>query len=225
MTTILIRTLIVYLSLMLVMRLMGKRQIGQMEVTDLVTTLLISEIASLPVTNLDIPMSYALIPMVTLLGLEVGSSLLLFARPRSKKFLSARPAVLVKDGILDQRMLRNVRMTPEELMGEVRQSGLCSLHEVKDAILEKNGKITVLPFAKYAPPRAGDLGLSLPEEELSHVVFFNGVLCREGLSIIGHTEEWLLRELGRRSVDPAHLFAVTANRRGELHYINKEETK
>ena len=225
MTTIFVRTLIVYCSLMIVLRLMGKRQIGEMEVTDLVTTLLLSEIAALPVTNLDIPISYAIIPMVLLLALEVGSSMLLSTFPKSKKFLSARPAVLIHNGVLDQKMLRDTRMTPEELMTEVRQNGLCDLSEVKDAILEKNGKITLFPFARYAPPNAGDLSLNLPEEPLSHVVFFCGSICQEGLTLIGKDEAWLLRELDRRGVPPEKVFAATANEAGKLYYMIKEEAK
>ena len=223
MTTILIRTLIVYFSLMLTLRLMGKRQIGEMEVTDLVTTLLISEIASLPVTNLDIPISYAIIPMITLLGLEVGSSMLLLAFPKSKKLLSARPAILIHNGLLDQKMMKNTRMTLEELMGEVRQNGLCDISQVKDAILEKNGKITIFPFAKYAPPKASDLKLSPKEEPLSHVVLFGGRICAEGLSLIGKDETWLYGQLGRRGLEVKKLFSVTANEAGELHSIIKEE--
>lgn len=225
MTTIFVRTLIVYCSLMIVLRLMGKRQIGEMEVTDLVTTLLLSEIAALPVTNLDIPISYAIIPMILLLALEVGSSMLLSAFPKSKKLLSSRPAVLIKDGLLDQKMLRDTRMTPEELMTEVRQNGLCDLSEVKDAILEKNGKITLFPFARYAPPNAGDLSMNLPEEPLSHVVFFNGNLCQEGLKLIGKDENWLFREFDRRHVLPETVFAATANEAGKLYYIKKEESR
>ena len=223
MVTIFVRTLIVYSSLMIVLRLMGKRQIGEMEVTDLVTTLLLSEIAALPVTNLDIPISYAIIPMVLLLGLEVGSSMLLAAFPKSKKLLSARPAVLIKNGVLDQKMLRDTRLTPEELMAEVRQNGLCDLSQVKDAILEKNGKITLFPFARYAPPSVGDLSLALPETELSHVVFFGGSVLREGLALIGKDEAWLLREFDRRGLSPDALFAATANGAGKLYYIKKEE--
>lgn len=223
MITILIRTLIVYFSLTLVLRLMGKRQIGEMEVTDLVTTLLLSEIASLPVTNLDIPISYAIIPMITLLGLEVGSSMLLIRFPKSKKLLSARPAILIHNGVLDQKILKDTRMTLEELMGEVRQNGLCDIHEVKDAILEKNGKITIFPFAKYAPPNAADLQIFCKEESLSHVVLFNGRICSEGLVLIGKDDRWLLRQLKRRGLEPGKLFSVTANDAGELHYIIKEE--
>lgn len=222
MTTIFVRTLIVYCSLMIVLRLMGKRQIGEMEVTDLVTTLLLSEIAALPVTNLDIPIAYAIIPMILLLALEVSSSMLLSAFPKSKKLLSARPAVLIRNGILDQKMLRDTRMTPEELMTEVRQNGLCDLSKVKDAILEKNGKITLFPFARYAPPTSGDLSMNLPEEPLSHVVFFRGDVCREGLALIGKDENWLFREFERRKVSPDKIFAATANESGKLYYIIKE---
>lgn len=96
MLTIFVRTLLIYGSLLLTLRVMGKRQIGELEVTDLVTTLLISEIASLPITNQDIPVSYALIPIVTLLILEIFFSVILIRFPRLKGLVSAKPTVIIR---------------------------------------------------------------------------------------------------------------------------------
>ena len=121
MTTILFRTLIIYISLILIMRLMGKRQIGELEVTDLVTTLLISEIASLPITNHEIPVLGAVIPMITLLVLEVLSSWVLVRFPRLRGLVSATPTVIIQHGKLDQKALCELRLSVEELMSEIRQ--------------------------------------------------------------------------------------------------------
>ena len=170
MTTILIRTLIVYFTLILTMRLMGKRQIGELEVSDLVTTLLISEIGSLPVTNQDIPVSYALIPILTLMFLEVVSSVIPIRFPKLKNLVSTRPKVLINHGVLDQKALRNMRLSIDELMCEIRQQGIPDLSQVAFAILEKNGKLTILPKSLYAQPDAEQLGLHPKEGKLMHIV-------------------------------------------------------
>lgn len=223
MTTILIRTLIIYFFLILTVRLMGKRQIGELEVTDLASTLLISEIASLPITNQDIPVLYAVIPMVALLFLEVGSSILLLLCPKLKNFLSASPAVLVKGGKLDQKALRDSRISLDELMGEVRQNGIPDLSMVSDAILEQNGKMTIFPKPQFAPPQAKDLNLSPQDKGLSHIVFENGEISLPGLSLIGKDRAWLEEKLNENRTSPASLFCVTANASGELFFILKEE--
>lgn len=222
MTTILVRTLLIYVFLILTMRLMGKRQIGELEVTDLVTTLLLSEIASLPITNQDIPVSYALIPMITLLTLEVFSSYILVRFPRLKNLLSAQPSILISGGILNQSALREARLSLDELMSEIRQQGISDLSYVDYAILEKNGKLTVLPKAAYAPPTAKELNLSPKPEGLMHIVYSNGTFSDAGLQMIGKDRNWLEKQLRRQGVRREELFCVTASDAGKLYWIRKE---
>lgn len=223
MLIILIRTLIVYFSLILTMRLMGKRQIGELEVTDLVTTLLLSEIASLPITNREIPIAYAIIPMVTLLTLEICSSVILVRLPRLRSLVSSRPSVIIRNGILDQRVLSGLRISIDELMSEVRQQGLSDLAQVECAILEKNGKLTVLPKPAFSPPTAKDLGLNPPRDRLMHVVFRNGSISREGLELINKNRNWLEAELQKKNLRLDDLFCVMANEDGNLYWILREK--
>lgn len=225
MVSILIRTLLIYFFLIAIMRLMGKRQIGELEVTDLVTTLLISEIASLPITEQDIPISFALIPMTTLLCLEIFSSIILIRFPRCKTLVSARPTTIVRGGILDQRALRSLRISMEELMSELRQQGYPSLDQISDAILEKNGKLTVLPKAKYAQPNLSDLRIKGTDPSLMHVVLSNGKCNEAGLNLIGKDRAWLLRELQKRGYSAKSLFCATANESGELLLIPLQTKK
>lgn len=223
MLIILIRTLIVYFSLILTMRLMGKRQIGELEVTDLVTTLLLSEIASLPITNREIPIAYAIIPMVTLLTLEICSSVILVRLPRLRSLVSSRPSVIIRNGILDQKVLSGLRISIDELMSEVRQQGLSDLAQVECAILEKNGKLTVLPKPAFSPPTAKDLGLNPPRDGLMHVVFRNGSISREGLELINKNRNWLEAELQKKNLRLDDLFCVMANEDGNLYWILREK--
>ena len=223
MITLIFRTLFVYISLIIIMRLMGKRQIGELEVTDLVATLLLSEIASLPITDPNIPVLHAIVPMVVLLSLEVFSSYILLRAPKLKKILSATPTILIKEGILDQAALTSVRLSIEELMSEIRQQGFGNLAYVWYAILEKDGKLTILPRSRYSPPTQELLNLTSPEESLMHVVYNGGVWNDAGLNLIGKDRVWLEKQMARRGVELADQFCVTANSRGEIYWIPKQK--
>lgn len=223
MITLIFRTLLVYIFLILIMRLMGKRQIGELEVTDLVATLLLSEIASLPITDPNIPVLHALIPMIVLLSLEVFSSYILLRVPKLKKILSATPTLIIKNGVLDQSALIATRLSIEELMSEIRQQGLCSLAYVWYAILEKDGRLTILPRARYSPPTQEQLNLPLQEECLMHVVYNGNVYNDMGLSLIEKDRVWLEKQMERRGVALSDQFCVTANSRGEIYWIPKKK--
>ena len=222
-TTIVFRTLIIYIVLICVMRLMGKRQIGELEITDLVTTLLISEIASLPITNQEIPISYAIIPMLLLLILEVSSSVILIRFPALKSVVSARPTTLIHHGHLNQRALREMRVSLDELLSEIRQQGLTALDQVEHAILEKDGKMTVIAKAPFSQPTAADLGLKLPKATLMHVVYSNQKFSKAGLELIGRDRTWLEKEIARRGLTLERLFCITADESGKLFYLPKED--
>lgn len=205
------------------MRLMGKRQIGELEVTDLVATLLLSEIASLPITDPNIPVLHAIVPMIILLSLEVFSSYILLRAPKLKKILSASPTFIIKDGILDQAALTATRLSVEELMSEIRQQGLCSLSYVWYAILEKDGRLTILPRTRYSPPTQEQMNITSQEESLMHVIYNGGVYNDMGLSLIGKDRAWLEKQMARRGITLADQFCVTANSQGEIYWIPKKK--
>ena len=223
MITLIFRTLLVYIFLILIMRLMGKRQIGELEVTDLVATLLLSEIASLPITDPNIPVLHALIPMIVLLSLEVFSSYILIRIPKLKKILSATPTVLIKEGVLDQNALLSTRLSIEELMSEIRQQGFGNLSYIWCAILEKDGKLTILPRARYSPPTQEALNVTSPEESLMHVVYNGGVWNDAGLLLIEKDRAWLQEQMKNQGVSLADQFCVTANSSGEIYWIPKQK--
>ena len=225
MITILFRTLLIYVILIATVRTMGKRQIGELEVTYLVTTLMLSEIAALPITDTNIPVSHALIPMITLLFLEVASSVVLIRLPILKSIVSAHPTIVICDGKLDQSALRSIRISMEELMGEIRQQGYSSIDQINDAILEKNGKFTILPKPKYAQPTAEQLNLKTKEDPLMHVVFSDGKCNRSGLSIIQKDQIWLEETISRKGYNKEDIFCVLANRLGEFNIILLESHK
>ena len=202
---------------------MGKRQIGELEVTDLVATLLLSEIASLPITDPNIPVLHAIVPMLVLLSLEVFSSYILLRAPKLKNFLSASPTFIIKEGVLDQAALLATRLSIEELMSEIRQQGFCSLACIWYAILEKDGRLTILPRARYSPPTQEQLNIAVDEESLMHVVYNGNIYNDAGLTLIGKDRAWLNKQMERRGITLTDQFCVTANSQGEIYWIPKKK--
>ncbi|MBQ3482800.1 MAG: DUF421 domain-containing protein [Clostridia bacterium] len=225
MVTILIRTIIVYVILIAIMRLMGKRQLGELEITELITTLLISEIASLPIENPSIPVIFAVIPLVTILTLEVTLSVILLKCPRLKNIASARPTILIRHGTVDQRELQRIRISIDELVSEIRQSGLASLEDVDYAILEQNGKISVIPRRSASPPCAADLKQDVSENGILHILIGDGRVNQYNFELLGLDSAWLDEELCKKNLCAEDVFLLGMDDGGNLYWIPKESSK
>lgn len=223
MLTILLRTVLVYVLLVATMRLMGKRQLGELEVSELVTTLLVSEIASLPIVDKNIPLAYAIIPLVTVLALEVTLSMVLIKFPRLKGVASARPSVLIRRGKLDQKEMRRIRISLDELISEVRQAGIPTLEDVDYAILEQNGKISILTRKETQPPTAKDLALSTEENGIVHVLIQDGCVDRYNLKLLGLDDAWLTQTLAQKGVRASDVFFLGRDDAQNLYWIEKED--
>ena len=225
MVTILLRTLIIYVCLIATLRFMGKRQLGELEVSELVTTLLLSEIASLPVTNQDIPLAYALIPIFTLVALEVTLSALLLKWPWLKKMLSTRPTFLIDRGRLDAKMLRSVRISVDELMSQLRQKDVFDLDEVEYAILEPNGQISIVPKAEARTVTPSDLGLQPTEHGMMHLIVVDGVVNQRNLSCVGKDEKWVNRTLKGHGLRVSDVLIMTADDALTVRIISRREAE
>ena len=222
--TVLIRTLIVYVLLTATMRIMGKRQLGELEISELVTTLLISEIAILPIGDPELPFVYAVIPLVTILSLEVFLSTILLKCPKLKNVVSPRPNVLIRHGKLDQKEMERNRISIDELISEVRQKSLTSLEEVDYAILEQNGKLTVIAKKSAQPATPKDLGLCVTENGISHALIEDGVINRYNLDQLKRDEQWLNERLSERALTARDVFFLGMDDGGTLYWIEREET-
>ena len=223
MLTVLIRTFIIYLSLIIVMRLMGKRQIGELEVSDLVTTFLISEIASLPITDTKIPLSHAIIPIIVLLTLEVAISFLLSKFPKFKFFFSARPSTVIRDGKICQKELEDSRLSFDELFSQLRQQGYDDISEIRYAILEQNGNITVIQKEKYKPLSADMIGISPNESGLFHIIIEKGAINEHGLKEINYTKEKLKSILSKKGYSVNDIYLMMINDAEEMRIIPMEK--
>ena len=202
MLTLLLRTVIMYVSLTLIMRLMGKRQLGELEITDLVTTLLISEIASLPLTEENVSLYHALLPILTLAGLEVGMSALLLKGPLFKRFLIPRPTLLMSHGVPDRASMKRARLSCEELLSQLRLKGVSDPGTVEYAIMEPNGQISVIQEeAAQGPPPQGVMRLLISD----------GRVNRTNLHRIGKDEAWLDDYLKKKGLRPREVFMLLSD--------------
>lgn len=224
MVTIFLRTLLVYCIMIFAMRLMGKRQVGELEISDLVTTLLISEIASLPITDYDLPLSRAVIPIIILITLEIVSSILTVLFPKIKNIFTARPTTLIKNGTLCRTSMIESRICADELISELRQSGYVDIDEILYAILEKNGKITIIPKAQYAQPTNKDAGIQVKERGIFHIVIDNGCINLHGLDEVNLTREALMKKLSKINKSPDDVYLMMISDYGDERIIYKKET-
>ena len=225
MVTVLLRTVIIYLTLIAVMRLMGKRQIGELEISDLATTFLISEIASLPITDTELPLSHALIPIIALLTLEVIISVMLSRFPKIKPLFRTSPSTLIKDGVISQKAMRDARISFDELFSELRQQGVDDISHIKYAILEQNGNITVIQKARYLQPSAEQLHLKPKETGLFHIVIEEGIINKHGLINAGISEKQLQTTLSKKMLSVKDVYLMMINDAGEIRTVTKENRK
>ena len=174
-----IRALLIYLVLIWAVRLSGKRQLGQMAPAEFVVTMLIANLAGIPMEDGDVPMLAGLSPILAVLGAELCLSWLTLASPRLRRLLCGRPVILIENGRLLRENLRKTRISLEELLGQLRLKDVLSIDQVQFAILETAGGISVFPYPEELPPTARDAGItpgprSLPvtltEDGAGHVV-------------------------------------------------------
>ncbi len=223
MLTIFIRTIIIYTTLTITMRIMGKRQLGELDVGELVNTILLSEIASLPITNPEKSIWTGIIPVATLASLEIITSSLILKYPKIKKFLSSKPAVLISHGKMDRKEMHKARISIEDLITQIRQNGIFDLEEVDYAILEENGKMSIIPKSIYRQPDRRDLGIPDDDSGTMHILISDGVINTHGMTLLNKEEKWLTELLKTQGLAPSDVLCMTCNDSGKLYIIKKED--
>lgn len=218
-----LRTIILYAFIIIGIRLMGKRQVGELEPSELVLALLIADLAAVPMQDFGIPLLTGLIPILTLLCLTMALSVLTMKSVKFRALLCGRPSIIVENGKLRQGEMRRNRFTLDELMEELRMNGVTDLSTVKYAILETNGQLSVLPFAAQKPPTAQDLDLHLPEPGLPVVMINDGRVITRNLHSRGLDEVWLDKQLQQHHVKRAQdVFLLTVDETNQVCIIEKE---
>lgn len=221
-----LRTIILYIFIIIGIRLMGKRQVGELEPSELVLALLIADLAAVPMQDFGIPLLTGLIPILTLLCLTMALSVLTMKSIKFRAILCGRPSIIVENGKLHQREMKRNRFTLDELMEELRMKGVTDLSTVKYAILETNGQLSVLPFAAQQPPTARDLDLSLPEPGLPVILINDGRIMSRALHHRGLDEAWLDQQLRQHHVRHIRdVFLLSVDETNRVCLIEKEAVR
>ena len=224
MATAFFRTVILYLLLIAGLRLSGKRQIGELEPIELVLTLLISDLASVPMQDFALPLFNGVIPIITLIALSTLFSAISLRNVRFRDLVCGQPALVIVDGKLRQETMRRNRLTLDELFEQLRGQGITDLSDVKYAVLENSGQLSVLPVTAQKPPTSAQLGLEPEDDVTLPVVLINdGRLLRKNLTARGLDEAWLQKELKKRRLSsPRQVFLLTVDEKGSVFCVKKE---
>ena len=222
MINLLIRVMILYFFMILSMKLMGKRQVGEMEMSELVTAFFLSELATFSVTDSSTPLLFGLIPILLLICVEVIISFLAVKNPIMKRFFDFSPSLLIDDGKVLEKELLNSRITIDELLSMLRLNDYYDIKKVRFAVLEPNGQLSVVPFPEEEAVVCRDFGFSGSNVGFSVAVIDDGILNKKALNVIGKTEKWVRTILRKENIkDIKDVFLLSANFDGSTKIVPK----
>ena len=223
MFTGLVRTAILYIIIIAGIRLMGKRQVGELEPSELVLSLVIADLASVPMQDFGIPLLTGVLPILVLLSMTMILSVLTMRSVRFRALMCGRPSIVIQDGLVNQREMHRNRLTVDELLEELRGQGYTDPALVKYAILETNGRLSVLPYANQKPPTARQLKVESQETGLPLVVVSDGRLLEHNLRALGYDRSWLDKRLAERDCQgPESVFLLLVDQTGGIYLARKD---
>lgn len=217
MVTLFFRTVILYFSMIFAMRLMGKKQVGELQPSELVVSIAISDLASIPMQDMNQPLLSGLIPIATLMCMEVILSFISLKSRKMRDALTGRPCILISHGIISETELQKMRYSISDLTEELRTAGYPDIRDVEYAVLETTGALNIIPVASKRPLTPEDLNLSVPDSKLMITVISDGELLIDSLKGLGHDEKWLysmLKKQGVKSISEIFYAAASGN---DLH--------
>ncbi|MDQ5984066.1 MAG: hypothetical protein RUMPE_01098 [Eubacteriales bacterium SKADARSKE-1] len=217
-----IRTILLYIFIILAVRLMGKRQISELQTSELVVTLLISDIAAIPMQNSGLPLLSGLIPIMVLVACEILISVIMLKSTKFRRFICGNPVILINNGKLDQKQMKNLRMSIEDLEEELRQMDVSSVSDIAFAIVETNGKISIIKKPEKQQPDTSMLNIQAPDNGIETVVVRDGELSDFCIKLCGLTKEWIYGVLKKQNVNIKEVFIMTANKNKDFNIIKKE---
>ena len=217
-----IRTVILYVFVILAIRLMGKRQISDMQPSELVVTMMISDIASLPMQNTAQPLLSGVVPVLVLVSLELTVSAVMLKSRLFRKLISGSPVVVIEDGRLLQRQLKRLRLTTDELCAQLRQQNVFSLQDVQYCIVETNGVLSVLEKPSKRVPNAEESGIVIPDNKMEAVVVSDGAWVESSLRLCGCTRQEVDNILQKKQIKLNEIFLMTMDGNGVCQIIRRE---
>ena len=223
MAVIICRTLIIYFTLLLTLRLLGKRQLGEMELNEFIVAAMVADLATLPLQDIGIPLLNGIVPILVLFCCELLISGAALKSLRLRTLLFGRPSVLIRQGVIDQKEMRRNRFTLDELMQELRARGETDLRHIELGVLETNGSLNVILSPAASPVTGEQLGLQTEAQGCPVTHISDGRVLEENLRRAGRDRRWLAKTLREKgALAPEQVFLLTLSPSGELHLVGKE---
>lgn len=222
MAVVLIRAVILYVIITFSLRLMGKRQLGELQPSELVVTILISNIAAVPVEDSSTPMLMGIVPILTLVCLDVIVSAVMLKSPKFRKLMIGSPRVIVSDGEILQQEMKRLRYTVDDLIEAMREQQIFDIAEICYAIVETNGKIHFLQKNDYQNANKADVGQKGSSDDPPAVIIRDGIEDKEQLKNLGLGIGWLNEQLRQSSVSAHEVFLMMADKNGKHTIIKRQ---
>ena len=222
MLTAFYRTVLFYFLLLVVMRLLGKRQLGQMEPSEFVVTMMIANLATIPMEDDGIALFSGLVPICVILGTELVLSFLNLKSSKIRKLLCGKPVILIENGNILQQNLRKTRISLDELTGHLREKDVLDIRSVQYAILETNGNLSVFPYPKEQPASARDAGIKVRQQFLPITIVSDGELMEQNLAIAKKDRQWLDRVLEEKHASLQDTWLLTVDGANHVTFFRKE---
>lgn len=216
------RTVLFYGVLIVVIRLMGKRQIGQMEPSEFVVTMLVANLAAIPLEEIELPLHSGLVPIFTVLGLELLLTFFSLKSVRLRKLLCGKPVILMENGNILQKNLRKARITLDELTSKLREKDVLDLKQVQYAILETGGNLSVFPYPKDKPASAKDAGVQAGKQFLPLTIVSDGVLLEDNLKLAKKDAHWVQKVLAQHDATVKDTWLLTVDSGDRILFYRKE---
>ncbi len=216
-----IRTIILYFFIVFAVRVMGKRQISEMQASELVITLVIAEIASIPMESTSIPLTSGIVPTLILVGCEILASAGMLKWNKFRKVMCGNPVMVIKDGEILQDKMRSLRLTTEDLCVQLRQQGVFSINDVQYCIAETNGKISVLAKPDKRQPTAGDMNIYIEDTGIEVVIINDGKILSNSIKLCETNEDKIMNIINKNKLSIKDIFIMTMNRSGSYKIIRK----
>jgi len=219
-----LRTIIVYSLVILSLRLMGKRQIGELQPSELVVAIMISDLATMPMCDVSIPLLYGIVPIFTLVICEVLLSFISLKNEWVRVFLSGRPQLLIKNGKLQRKEMLHSRVNTDDLMEELRKAGYFSLSDVDTVILETGGTLSVIPTKEASPPSNKDLNIKSCQARIPYIYVSDGKIRQSELKRSGKNDVWLKKILKEKNISHiGDVFILSEDGEGNVFVQKKDE--
>lgn len=190
-----IRALILFSLVFIATRIMGKREIGQLQPFEFVIAIMMADLASVPISDTGIPLLHGVVPILVLTGMHILFSLISLKSKTLRDFISGRPVVIIRRGQILEREMRRLRYNLSDLMEELRSNGILSVSDVEYAVLETSGRLSVMTKSQKRPLQGADLGMFIPADPMAYTLIVDGVLNKQNLYESGHSESWLLDKI------------------------------